>query len=112
MILEQWDIVMYPFDPPVGVHPAVIVSMQSRVGNPQQLILNALICTTARLNRPVHPNEVALDTADGLDWLTACKCDLMYVILRNEIQSRKGKVIPERRRQISRKIIELFSLTR
>ncbi|MEW6304706.1 MAG: type II toxin-antitoxin system PemK/MazF family toxin [Verrucomicrobiota bacterium] len=110
MTLQQWDVVLYPYPAPVGPHPAVIISPNSMAGNPDHKVLNALVCTSVRLNRSVHPNEVALDEADGLDWRTACKCSLVTSLDREKITLKKGHVTVERRRQIGRKVIELFGL--
>jgi hypothetical protein len=46
------------------------------------------------------PNEIILDTSDGLSWQTLCKCDLVHLITKTELKSRRGQVTEARRRQI------------
>jgi len=49
--------------------------------------------------------EVILDSADGLNWETLCKCDLIYAVERNLVHTRRGLVTPERRKLIIRAIV-------
>lgn len=42
--------------------------------------VNVLLCSSHRTNRPPKPNEVLLNGADGLDWETLVKCDLVYAV--------------------------------
>ena len=55
-------------------------------------------------------HEVILDHADGLDWPTLCKCDLVYAVLKNELSNRRGVVSPERRRAIAERLIRGLGL--
>ena len=64
------------------------------------------MCSSQRANRPAEANEFILDTADGLDWQTLCKCDVIYAVPREELNVRRGKVSPNRRAQLIRKVIE------
>jgi hypothetical protein len=65
--MKQWEIRLYDFAVE-GPHPAVIISGGERCGNPDHDTVNALLCTSAKLNRGPKGNEVILDDADGLDW--------------------------------------------
>jgi hypothetical protein len=96
--MKAWDI--YSFQPPgwPEVHPAVIVSHPVRVANKPEVTI--LMCSSKPAARPPRPNEVILDTSDGLDWPTLCKCDLLYAIPKTELKEKRGAVTPERRRQI------------
>jgi hypothetical protein len=60
--------------------------------------------------RPLALHEVQLDKADGLDWESAVRCDLIHLLERDRFLERRGRVIPERQIQISRKLIECFRL--
>jgi len=48
---------------------------------------------------------VLLDSADGLDWETICKCDLVYSVEKALLHTQCGLVTNERRKQIVRAII-------
>ena len=108
MSWSQWDVANFDFPPPVGEHPVVIVSNPERTARAK--LINVLYCTTQRQSRPPGPDEVLLNTADGLDWETFCRCDHIFSIEGRHLKRRikPAKVTPERRRQISAKIIELF----
>ena len=69
-----------------------------------------LYCTTQRQSRPPGPDEVFLNSADGLDWETYCRCDHIFSVERDLLKrrSKSGRVTLERRRQISGKIIQIF----
>jgi hypothetical protein len=96
--LRAWDI--FSYQPPGWdeMHPCVIVSHPARVANKSQI--NILMCSTHRSQRPPITGEVLLDTADGLDWETLCRCDLLISTDKANLKNRRGSVTPERRRQI------------
>jgi len=98
--VNQWDI--FTWDD----HPAVILSHPERVAS--KPAVNILSCSTQRAGRPPGPGEVLLDRADGLDWETLCRCDLIYAVEKADLRQRRGSVAPERRRQIVRAIIQAF----
>jgi hypothetical protein len=52
-----------------------------------------------------NQSQVVLDTSDGLDRPTFCKCDRIYAVPRHELVRRRGTVELERRRQIVRTMI-------
>ena len=79
-------------------HPAVIVSHPLRVTHKPEV--DVVMCSTRRAQRSAAPHEVLLDDADGLDWPTLCKCDLLHTFARAELTRRRGVVTPERRRLI------------
>ena len=64
--MRQWEIYLFPFRDEKP-HPAVIISNEERCVNEDLEHVNALICTSARLNREGKKNEVILNAADGLD---------------------------------------------
>ena len=45
-------------------------------------------------------------SADGLDWETLIKCDLIHAVRRSDLRNRRGAVSPARRRQIVQRMIE------
>ena len=107
--MRQWEIFLYPFEAEKP-HPAVIISNDERCQNVDLDHVNALICTTAKLNRDAKKNEVILDDADGLDWKTAVRCDVIYLLPKAEFQDRRGEVTRTRRSAIARKMAESLRL--
>ena len=99
--MRQWDI--YTYDPGYGNHPVVIVSHPDRVANKRDVEI--LICSSQRANRATTPTEVMLDSADGLNWETICKCDLIVSVSTSDLHQPRGQVTIERRRQIISTII-------
>jgi hypothetical protein len=81
----------------------VIVSHPRRVADKPQV--NVLMCSSQEARRPAKPHEVILDEADGLDWPTLCKCDLLLDVPKMELRSKRGRVTEPRRRQIIATVI-------
>jgi hypothetical protein len=46
-----------------------------------------------------------LGEADGLDWPTLCKCDLIYAAVRSDLTQRKGHVTEARQAPLVRTMI-------
>ena len=107
--MRQWEIYLFPFREEKP-HPAVIISNEERCVNDDLEYVNALICTSAKLNREAKKNEVILDAADGLDWKTAVRCDVIYLLPKAEFQERRGKVTSARRVAVARKMAETLRL--
>jgi mRNA-degrading endonuclease toxin of MazEF toxin-antitoxin module len=106
---KQWDIFMFPFSKERR-HPAVIISNDETCQNDAIEELNALICTSAKVNRAPKPTEEVLDEADGLDWKTMVRCDRIYLLSKAQFDNRKGSVSTDRRHFIARKIVEVLRL--
>ena len=107
--MRQWEIYLLPFREEKP-HPAVIISNDERCVNDDLEYVNALICTSAKLNREPKKNEVILNAGDGLDWKTAARCDVIYLLPKAEFRERRGKVSQQRRVAIARKIAEALRL--
>jgi mRNA-degrading endonuclease toxin of MazEF toxin-antitoxin module len=107
--MKQWDIFVFPFEAERR-HPAVILSNDETCQNPDLADVNALLCTSARVNRGPKPTEEVLDASDGLDWKTMVRCDRIYLLPKSRFQEQKGRVTTERRRLIARKIVEALRL--
>ena len=107
--MRQWEIYLFPFEREKP-HPAVIISNDERCLNSDLDYVNALICTSAKVNRDAKKNEVILNAADGLDWKTAVRCDVIYLLPKAEFQERRGKVTSARRVAIARKMVETLRL--
>ena len=91
-------------------HPAVIISNDETCQNPDLEEVNALLCTSAKVNRSPKLTEVMLDESDGLDWETMVRCDRIYLLPKSKFQEAKGNVTRERRSTVARKIVELLRL--
>lgn len=100
--MKPWDIYTWSF-PDAGVHPAVIVGTDERVKN--KPTVNVLLCSSQRATRKAELHEVILDSSDGLDWATLCKCDLLYAVPVNQLSQKRGTVGTERRREIATRVI-------
>ena len=104
--MRQWDIFLFPFSEEQP-HPVVILSIDERAEARKHV--NGLLCVSLR-GRALGFHEVLLDKADGLDWESAVRCDLIHLLERDRLLERRGHVIPERQIQISRKLIECLRL--
>ena len=82
----------------------MIISNAIRVEMKPQIVV--LSCRTMRkpAGRDPVPCEALLDEADGLDWKTLCRCDLLYTIDKAVLKRRRGEVATARRREIAAKI--------
>ncbi len=112
--MRQWEIWTFDFTSE-NTHPVVVVSNNARIATPDLERVNVLFCTTLRRSdrtraENLKKNEVLLDEADGLDWLTICKCDAMHFVPKSALYGRRGNVTPSRRVALSRKIAESFQL--
>jgi mRNA-degrading endonuclease toxin of MazEF toxin-antitoxin module len=107
--MKQWDIIMFPFSKEKR-HPAVIISNAETCENDDLEEVNALLCTSAEVNRPPKPTEEVLDEADGLDWKTMVRCDRIHLLPKAQFAERKGSVTEERRHLIARKVVEVLRL--
>lgn len=111
--MKQWEIWTFDFTVE-DTHPVVIVSNNSRIATPDLDRVNVLFCTSLRRTSQraenLKKNEVLLDEADGLDWLTICKRDAMHFVKKSGLYNCRGVVSHARKVAISRKIAETFRL--
>ena len=104
--MKQWDTYQWVF--PHGSHPCVIISPQARVVNPDIDTVNVVGGSTQRAARAAKPHEVILDTADGMDWETLVRLEVIFLAKKAELKRHRGSVTAERRRAIGARIIRLF----
>ena len=100
---------MFPFSKERR-HPAVIIFNDETCQNPDIEEVNALLCTSAKMNRSAKSTEEALDEADGLDWKTMVRCDKIHLLPKARFDDQKGRVTEERRHLIARKMVEVLRL--
>lgn len=101
--MKAWDI--YTGDV-FGPHPCVLISCQARIDAKPQVVV--LKCTTMQPHQQRLPkdNETVLDQADGLNWKTLCRCDLLFTVEKSSLKDCRGQVSVERRRDIARKVVQ------
>jgi mRNA-degrading endonuclease toxin of MazEF toxin-antitoxin module len=100
--MKPWEIWTWKF-PEAGEHPAVVLGTEERLRLKPRVCV--LLCSSQRAARLPELHEVVLDQADGLDWETLCKCDVVYAAQKAQLVQRRGSVKPERRRAIAERII-------
>ena len=105
--MKPWDIYTWEF-PGVDAHPAVILGTETRLANKPKV--NVLFCSSKRAMRKPEALEIILDSADGLDWETLCKCDLVFAVPKEQLSRKRGSVTPPRRRQIAEHVIRGLGL--
>jgi mRNA-degrading endonuclease toxin of MazEF toxin-antitoxin module len=101
--VKAFDIFSWQPDGWPEPHPAVIISSPARVTHKPEV--EVLMCSSKPAGRPAQAGEIILDSADGLDWPTICKCDLVQNVKKSELKHRRGAVSPARRSQLVRQII-------
>ena len=101
--MNAWDIYSFDF-PEAGPHPAVVISSQER--SAYKPWVSVLLGSSQRASRPPDATEVLLNSADGLDWETLIKCDLIHAVRKSDLRGKRGTVSPARRRQIVQRMIE------
>jgi mRNA-degrading endonuclease toxin of MazEF toxin-antitoxin module len=107
--MHQWDIYTHPFRE--GDHPAVILSPDEICQNRDSEEVNVLFAATFRpIARALKRHEVMLDQSDGLDWKTAVRCHKIILVPKEKLRQHRGSVSEIRRREIARKIVEIFRL--
>jgi mRNA-degrading endonuclease toxin of MazEF toxin-antitoxin module len=106
--MKQWDIWTCDFTD-AGPHPAVVISHPDRVARAP--LVNVLIGSTQRATREPRENEVVLNGADGLDWETLVKCDLMYLVEKARLYRRRGSVGNARRQALVQHVNACFGFT-
>ena len=105
--MKPWEIWTWKF-PDAGEHPAVILATEERVK--LKPIVSLVLCSSQRATRRPEIHEVILDAADGLNWPTLCKCDLVYAAAKSELFNQRGSVSSERRRAIAARVIRGLGL--
>jgi mRNA-degrading endonuclease toxin of MazEF toxin-antitoxin module len=106
--MKQWDIWTCDFAD-AGPHPAIIVSHPDRVARAP--LVNVLIASSQKASRLAREHEVMLNGADGLDWETLVKCDLMYLVEKERLYRHRGSVGVSRQRAVVQRINACFGFT-
>ena len=100
-----------PYPTVENPHYLVLRSPDHLAENSDFRNLNGLVCSTIRPpDRPVRSHEVFLDSADGFEHKTACRCHLVIEFAREDILKNHGRVSAARQLAIKRKLREIFGL--
>jgi hypothetical protein len=105
--MKPWEIWTWKF-PEAGPHPAVVLGTEGRLQAKPRV--SVLLCSSQRASRKPEAHEVLLDEADGWDWPTLCKCDIVYGAFKGDLTVRRGSVTTERRRAIAYRVIQHLGL--
>jgi hypothetical protein len=109
--LKQWDTVLVPYPSIDNPHYLVILSPDQLAKQEEFKNLNGLVCSTFRPpDRPIKSHEVFLDSADGFENKTACRCHLIIEFAREDILKKHGRVSLTRQAAIKRKLRDIFEL--
>jgi hypothetical protein len=106
--VKAWEIWTGPV---FGPHPVLLISAQPRIDRKQYVVV--LKGVTMRPGHPFQTDalQATLDTEEGLQTETRFDCDLLYTLEKRDLHQRRGEVRSlERRRDISRKIIQGLAL--
>jgi mRNA-degrading endonuclease toxin of MazEF toxin-antitoxin module len=104
--MKPWEVWAWKF--PDAGDPAVVLGTEERLRHKPRVCV--LLCSTQRATRKPELHEVVLDEADGLNWETLCKCDVIYAALKTDLVKRRGTVTLERRRAIAERVIRALGL--
>lgn len=109
--MHQWDIVRVRINEnDRDAHPAVVLSCEEDCQDAEFLRVNVLYSSKKPPAAGVQPWQVLLNGADGLDFRTAVDCGVFYLVNKQACSPAIGRVTPERRRAIGRKMIEVLRL--
>ena len=101
--MKAWDIYTGHI---YGPHPCVLISCQGRIDRKPQVVVLQCRSLQPGQQHQAELNEAILDQADGLDWKTICRCDLLYTVDKASLTHKRGVVTLERQRDIARKIVQ------
>jgi hypothetical protein len=109
--LSQWAVVRVRFRPTDrDEHPAVIVSNDEHCADARLTRINILYGTKISPGNPPRAHQSLLNSADGLEFLTAVDCSYFYTVEKDAITTGLGTIGHERRRALKRTIIAAFRL--
>lgn len=111
MNLRRWDIVFVPAtESDATGHPAVVLSHEARLDDPRMDRINVLMGTKKPPAESAREHQIILNGADGLEFLTQVDCAFVYVVRKSTILRSGGRVTPERRKAIQRKLRAFLGL--
>ena len=108
---RQWDVIKVRVRPEDrDEHFCVVISPDEICADARKPLVNILVGSTKRPAQASDPGDVPLNGADGLERITLVNCTHFSQVNRQKITTVAGRVAPERRRQIGRKIVATYRL--
>ena len=109
--VRQWDIVRFRIRPQDrDLYPGIILSGEEWCASAHMTNMSVLACSKRVPGDQVKPHQVVLNGADGLEFQTTVDARFLYGIPKDGVSQVIGRVSPERRRVIGRKVIEVLRL--
>lgn len=109
--IRQWDIARFRIRPQDrDLHPGIVISGEEWCASGYVSNLNVLACSKRVPGDPVKPHQIVVNGADGLEFQTTVDCRFFHIISKEGVTEIVGRVTPERRRAIGRKINEVLRL--
>ena len=110
--VHQWDIVRFKIRPTdKDAHPGIILSGEEWCRDSRELLLNVMACTKRVPAEGAKPYNTLLNGADGLEFQTLVDCRFIHIAPKAGVSEIIGRVSPERRKAIGRKINEVLRLS-
>ena len=109
--VRQWDIVRFRirrYDR--DLHPGIVLSGEEWCASAHPTKHNVLACSKRVPGDTVKPHQVGLNGADGLEFPSTADCRFFHIVTKEGVAEVIGRVSPERRRAIGRKINEILRL--
>jgi hypothetical protein len=108
--MKQWEIFDYAFPHSVGLHPAVILTPNEPLANPDIREINLLLVTTVRAGYQPGKYDILLNGADGLDHLSRVRVFPIYQAAKVDMKGFRGVLSTVRQKVVARKIREVYRL--
>lgn len=109
--VRQWDIVRFRIRPQDSeLHPGIVLSGEEWCASTHTTNLNIIACSKRIPAVEVKPHQVVLNGADGLEFQSAADCRFFHIVTKEGVSEVIGRVSPERRRAIGRKLVEVLRL--
>ena len=110
-MFSQWDVVKVRINPADrDEHPAIVLSREEACRDSRKQMVNVLYGTSRRPAEALPVLAVQLNGADGLERASVFDCAQIYLVQKSKVSQVIGRVTAERRRQVSRKIVEAYRL--
>lgn len=109
--IRQWDIVRFQIRRhDRDRHPGIVLSGEEWCASAHTTNLNVLACSKRVPGDTVKLHQVVLNGADGLEFQSTADCRFFHIVTKEGISEVIGRVSPERRRAIGRKLNEILRL--
>lgn len=108
--MKLWEIFDYAFPHSIGLHPAVILTPNEPLANPDIPEINLLLVTSVRAGYQPGKYDVLLNGADGLNHLSRVRVFPIYLVAKVDVKGFRGALSTVRQKVVARKIREVYRL--